>query len=143
MECPVFRSAVRPDFLDVQPLKMCSSPETYECGCAAGANSSTPGGTADGWHKADWHSWLGTGQTLAQQMQAMVVFTSGSPDASCAAHYGRWGAWRCYLGQYAAPHLTSTSLFLQNQIDEWQGFWNGFFDCRRPLIEHRTFTPTA
>lgn len=114
-------------FMDVQPLKMCSNPGTYECECAAGANSSA-GGATDGWHKADWHSWLGTGQTLAQQMQAMHSFTQGEPDASCAAFYGPWGAWRCYLGQYAAPHLASTTLFLQNQIDEWQGFWNGFFD---------------
>ena len=57
----------------------------------------------------------------------MAVFSQGIVDESCAAHFGRWGAWRCYLGQYAAPFLEARTLFLQNQIDEWQGFWNGFF----------------
>jgi hypothetical protein len=95
------------------PGAMCRSPDTYECKCA---NASGGG-----------HSWLGPGQTLAQQAQAMHEYTAGQPDASCATHYGHWGAWRCYLGQYSAVHLESTTLLLQSQIDEWQGFWNGFF----------------
>lgn len=57
----------------------------------------------------------------------MHAYSAGAPDASCAAHHGEWGAWRCYLGQYAAPFLGSTTLLLQNQVDEWQGFMNGFF----------------
>ena len=75
----------------------------------------------DGWTQPGGHSWLGRGQTLAQQAQAMSVFSQGIVDESCAAHYGKWGAWRCYLGQYAAPFLEARTLFLQNQIDEWQG----------------------
>ena len=111
-------------FLDVQPGAMCQHPETYECLCAAGADSRRP----DGFNVEDGHAWLGRGQTLAQQMQALITYTGGSPDASCAAHFGRWGAWRCYLGQYAGPHMAAPTLLLQNQIYEWQGFWNGFFD---------------
>ena len=82
--------------------------------------------------RAGGHSWLGTGQTLAQQVQAMTVFSQGIPDASCTAHYGAYGRWRCYLGQYSAPFLEAPTLLLQNQIDEWQGFWNGFFNCKPP-----------
>ncbi|KAH8098265.1 pectin acetylesterase [Aureococcus anophagefferens] len=124
---PGARYLAMPDsgfFLDVQPGAMCQSPDSYECKCAAGSAASAP----DGFNAGDGHAWLGRGQTLAQQMQAMHVYTNGAPDASCAAFYGRWGAWRCFLGQYAGPHLTAPTLFLQNQIDEWQGFWNGFFD---------------
>ena len=124
---PGARYLAMPDsgfFLDVQPGAMCQSPDSYECKCAAGSAASAP----DGFNAGDGHAWLGRGQTLAQQMQAMHVYTNGAPDASCAAFYGKWGAWRCFLGQYAGPHLTAPTLFLQNQIDEWQGFWNGFFD---------------
>merc|ERR1712110_1343443 len=59
-------------------------------------------------------------------MMKMINYTYGLPDESCAAYYGKWGAWRCYLGQYASQHLESTTLYMQMQIDEWQGFWNGF-----------------
>ena len=58
----------------------------------------------------------------------MYVWSQGQVDDSCAAAEGRWGAWRCYLGQYAAPHIQATTLVLQSQIDEWQGFWNGYFN---------------
>ena len=105
---------------------MCSGPSAYECGCAAG--SAPHQGADDGWTTSDSHSWLGRGQTLAQQAQAMYVWSQGQVDDSCAAAEGRWGAWRCYLGQYAAPHIQATTLVLQSQIDEWQGFWNGFFN---------------
>lgn len=46
----------------------------------------------------------------------MAVLSQGVVDASCAAHYGKYGLWRCYLGQYAAPYIEVTSLFLQNQV---------------------------
>ena len=108
---------------------MCSGPSAYECGCAAG--SAPHQGADDGWTTSDSHSWLGRGQTLAQQAQAMSVWSQGQVDDSCAAAEGRWGAWRCYLGQYAAPHIQATTLVLQSQIDEWQGFWNGFFNYTR------------
>ena len=127
---PRARTVAMPDsgyFLDVMPGAMCSLPNTYECECAAGPAAPAAAPSQDGWNRADGHAWLGTGQTLAQQAQAMYVFSAGVPDASCAAHYGRWGAWRCYLGQYGAAFLQTPSLFLQSQIDEWQGFWNGFF----------------
>ena len=124
---PTAKYLAMPDsgyFLDVQPGAMCQKPESYECKCAAAGGATTP----DGWNRGDGHSWLGRGQTLAQQAQAMHVFTRGIPDVSCAEHFGTWGAWKCYLGQYATPYLDATTLLLQNQIDEWQGFWNGFFD---------------
>lgn len=111
-------------FLDVEPGALCEKPGTYECLCAAGgATNRTP----DGFNGADGHSWLGRGATLAQQAQAMQIYSDGVPNEDCAAKYGEWGAWKCYLGEYAAPHLRTTTLLLQNQIDEWQGFWNGFF----------------
>jgi hypothetical protein len=115
-------------FLDVMPRALCDKPGTYECLCAAGPTAPDATLSDDGWNRKDGHAWLGPGQTLAQQMQAMLVFTQGLVDRSCAEHYGKYGAWRCYLGQYAAPFLETRSLFLQSQIDEWQGFWNGFFD---------------
>lgn len=131
---PTARFVAMPDsgyFLDVAPGQLCALPDRYECLCAAGAASNGAGGSGwtPGWMRSDGHSWLGTGQTLAQQVQALVVYSQGQPDASCvAAHGGRFGAWRCYLGQYAAPFLEVPSLFLQNQVDEWQGFWNGFWN---------------
>ena len=115
---PTARFVAMPDsgyFMDVMPGAMCAKPETYECKCAQG------GGAEAG------HSWLGPGQTLAQQAQNMLGYTGGLPDESCVVAHGRWGAWRCYLGQYAAAHLSTPTLLLQSQIDEWQGFWNGFF----------------
>jgi hypothetical protein len=59
---------------------------------------------------------------------AMTVYSQGLPDESCSQHFGQYGRWRCYLGQYSVPFVEATSLILQNQIDEWQGFWNGFFN---------------
>ena len=123
---PGARYLAMPDsgfFLDVQPGAMCQSPDSYECKCAAGSAASAP----DGFNAGDGHAWLGRGQTLAQQMQAMHVYTNGAPDASCAAFYGRWGAWRCFLGQYAGPHLTAPTLILQNQNDDCQSLKNDFF----------------
>ena len=130
------------------PGAMCSGPSAYECGCAAGsaphqgaddgckivmlsrfaARLANPKSIIISGTTSDSHSWLGRGQTLAQQAQAMYVWSQGQVDDSCAAAEGRWGAWRCYLGQYAAPHIQATTLVLQSQIDEWQGFWNGFFN---------------
>merc|ERR1719318_1019024 len=56
----------------------------------------------------------------------MIEYTQGVVDNSCATFYGEWGYWRCYLGEYAAQHVESTILIIQMQIDEWQGFWDGF-----------------
>lgn len=93
-------------FQDVQPHRMCDSPDVYECKCAAGAGCGIV--------------------TLATQMQKMIMYTKGIPDESCTQALGRWGAWRCYLGQYAWPFLAETFLLNQMQTDEWQAFWNGF-----------------
>lgn len=46
----------------------------------------------------------------------MAILSEGVVDASCASHFGKYGVWRCYLGQYAAPFIKVTSLFLQNQV---------------------------
>eukprot|EP00658_Telonema_sp_P-2_P032362 TRINITY_DN23986_c0_g1_i1.p1 TRINITY_DN23986_c0_g1~~TRINITY_DN23986_c0_g1_i1.p1 ORF type:complete len:463 (+),score=96.44 TRINITY_DN23986_c0_g1_i1:96-1484(+) len=113
-------------FVDVMPGQMCSSPESYECKSAAGAGVPNPG--SNGWSRGDGHSWLGTGQTMAQQMQSMLVYTRGLPDEGCSRALGEFGAWRCFLGQYGGRFVESKTLWLQNQIDEWQGFWNGFFN---------------
>eukprot|EP00656_Telonema_subtile_P015437 TRINITY_DN18089_c0_g1_i1.p1 TRINITY_DN18089_c0_g1~~TRINITY_DN18089_c0_g1_i1.p1 ORF type:complete len:334 (-),score=53.36 TRINITY_DN18089_c0_g1_i1:166-1167(-) len=125
---PSARFVAMPDsgyFLDSMPGQMCTLPDTYECKCAAGAADSS---VASGWSRSDGHSWLGPGQTLAQQAQAMFVYTQGIPDQSCADFHGEFGAWRCYLGQYSSRFMEAPTLLLQNQIDEWQGFWNGFFN---------------
>lgn len=53
---------------------------------------------------------------LRLQVQAMAILSEGVVDASCASHFGKYGVWRCYLGQYAAPFIKVTSLFLQNQV---------------------------
>ena len=87
-------------FMDVMPHRMCDKPSTYECKCAAGAGCGVV--------------------TMATQMQRMAVFTGGQPDESCADAHGTWGVWRCYLGQYAWPHLQQTFLLNQMQTDEWQ-----------------------
>jgi len=127
---PSVRYVTMPDsgfFSDVMPHRMCSLPDTYECKCAAGGGASN-GSAATGFLRPDGHAWLGPGQSLAQQMQGLFVYTGGVVGKNCAEAYGRFGAWKCYLGQYAAPYLSHPTLFLQNQIDEWQGFWNGFFN---------------
>ena len=124
-EAPGVALVAMPDsgyFQDVMPLKMCDGPDRYECRCAAASGPTSGAPPPEGsWMREDGHSWLGAGQTLAQQAQAMAVFSQGLPDASCSAYYGEWGSWRCYLGQYAAPFLETPTLFLQNQVDEWQG----------------------
>ena len=111
---PAARFVAMPDsgyFLDVMPGAMCQLPDRYECRCAQ--PPAADGGVA----AAAGHGWLGPGQTLAQQAQNMIGYTGGLPDASCAAHHGRWGSWRCYLGEYAAPHIVTPTLLLQSQID--------------------------
>lgn len=112
---PAARLVSMPDsgyFLDVMPGAMCEFPDRYECKCAQPPALGEMTGT---------HGWLGAGTTLAQQAQNMLGYTGGLPDESCVrAAGGRWGAWRCYLGQYAAPHLQTPTLLLQSQIDEWQ-----------------------
>jgi len=92
-------------FMDVQPSRLCDSPGVYECKCAAGSGCGIV--------------------TMADQVQKMIRYTGGVPDASCASAHGEWGSWRCYLGQYAMDHFSSTFLLNQMQTDEWQGFWNG------------------
>lgn len=122
-------------FSDVMPHRMCSLPDTYECKCAAWASPSN-GSAAVAFLKPDGHAWLGPGQTLAQQMQALYMYTGGQVSKTCMGAFGKYGAWKCYLGQYAAPYLSFPTLFLQNQIDEWQGFWNGFYNYSKDNADY-------
>jgi hypothetical protein len=75
-------------FLDVSPGQMCSLPDRYECECAAGTDPAM--GEAGTWTQPGGHSWLGRGQTLAQQVcvtsQAVACLClSGLPWAPVAS----------------------------------------------------------